>query len=220
MNHANEVKAKAMLLMATVDALSFRERLLILISTLVLAVGLWHSLLMQPLAKHATSTSAELIEIERRISVANRSLEEQILQIAGGSDVQRTRIASLRDRIDEINATLGEHASELISPSEMAQVLEGVLREQSKLTLVQISNTTPEFLSTSDDENAVTFYRHGLEIEFEGSYLACLEYLSAIELLQWKLYWQVLELDVIDYPQNRMRIEVSTLSLDQEWIGA
>jgi MSHA biogenesis protein MshJ len=86
--------------------------------------------------------------------------------------------------------------------------------------LVRIRNTTPEFLSASEDESDVTFYRHGLEIEVEGSYAACLEYLNAIESLPWRLYWQVLELDVIDYPRNRVRIEVSTLSLDEEWIGA
>lgn len=220
MNHGDEIKARITLLRSTVDALSVRERLLVLMTSVIVIVGLWHTLFMQPLANRATATRAELTELENRIAVANRSLEEQILQIAGGSDLQRTRIASLRDRIEEINATLGDHAAELIDPSEMAQVLEGVLREQSRLTLVQISNTTPEFLSSSDDESAVTFYRHGLEIEVEGSYFACLEYLSAIESLPWRLYWQVLELDVIDYPLNRVRIEVSTLSLDEEWIGA
>ena len=152
------------------------------------------------------------------------------MQLAGGGDEQRLRIASLRRRIDEINATLGNHASELIDPSEMAQVLEGVLKEQSRLTLVRIRNTTPEFLSADEDpsavnpsatdQGAVTFYRHGLEIEVEGTYAACLDYLNAIEALPWRLYWQVLELDVIDYPLNRIRIEVATLSLDEEWIGA
>ena len=220
MNNGEEVRAQLAQLVSTVDALSVRERILILMTMLVLVVGLWQALLMQPLSSRATETRAELSALEERVGVANRSLEEQILQIAGGNDTQRTRIASLRDRIAEINAILGDHAAELIDPSEMAQVLEGVLKEQSRLSLVQISNTAPELLSTSDDENAVTFYRHGLEIEVEGSYMACLEYLTAIEALPWRLYWQVLELDVIDYPLNRFRIEVSTLSLDEEWIGA
>ena len=162
----------------------------------------------------------ELIELENRIAAANHNLEEQILQLAGGGNEQRTRIASLRRRIDEINATLGNHAAELIDPAEMAQVLEGVLKEQSRLTLVRIRNTTPDSLSADENPDAVTFYRHGLEIEVEGSYAACIEYLNAIEALPWRLYWQVLELDVIDYPRNRIRIEVSTLSLDEEWIGA
>lgn len=220
MKHAEELKAQLALLASSVDALTLRERVLILITVLVVIGTLWQTLLLEPLAQQANERRTELAALEERIDVAHRGLEEQILQIAGGSDAQRTRIASLRDRIDEINAILGDHAAELIDPSEMAQVLEGVLKEQSRLSLVQISNTAPESLSASDDENSVTFYRHGLEIEVEGSYLACLEYLNAIEALPWRLYWQVLELDVLEYPRNRIRIEVSTLSLDKEWIGA
>ena len=203
-----------------IDALSVRERVLVLLTALVLIAAAWHTLLMQPLQQRAAQTRAELSALEQRIVAANQNLEEQILQLAGGGDEQRTRIASLRQRIDEINATLGNHAAELIDPSEMAQVLEGVLKEQSRLTLVRIRNTTPESLSADEDPDAVTFYRHGLEIEVEGSYAACVEYLDAIEALPWRLYWQVLELDVLEYPRNRIRLEVGTLSLDEEWIGA
>ncbi|MCP5091674.1 MAG: type II secretion system protein M [Gammaproteobacteria bacterium] len=220
MSQVDAFNARLKPLVAKVDALSFRERLLILVTALALIAALWHMLLMQPLQQRATETRAELTALEDRISAANRNLEDQILQLAGGDSQKRTRIASLRKRIDEINATLGNHAAELIDPSEMAQVLEGVLKEQSKLTLVRIRNTTPDSLVTNEDPDAVTFYRHGLEIEVEGSYADCLEYLAAIESLPWRLYWQVLELDVIQYPRNRIRIEVGTLSLDEEWIGA
>ncbi|MBT8102998.1 MAG: type II secretion system protein M [Gammaproteobacteria bacterium] len=217
----DRIKAAVSPYTAKIDALSLRERLLMLATALVLIAVLWHTLLMQPLEERARETRAELTALEERIAMANLSLEEQILQLAGGGDEHRTRIASLRKRIDEINATLGNHAAELIDPSEMAQVLEGVLKEQSRLTLVRIRNTTPDFLSAEEeDPSAVTFYRHGLEIEVEGTYAACLEYLNAIESLPWRLYWQVLELDVIEYPRNRIRIEVGTLSLDEEWIGA
>lgn len=216
----NDIIARLSPLLSRIDALSLRERLLVMITALVLFAALWQTLLMQPLANRANETRAELTALEERISSANRSLEEQILQLAGSGDVQRSRIASLSKRIDEINAALGDHAAELIDPAEMAQVLEGVLREQSRLTLVRIGNTTPESLTANGNESEVTFYRHGLEIEVEGSYAACVEYLSAIESLPWRLYWQILELDVIEYPLNRVRIEVSTLSLDEEWIGA
>lgn len=220
MRNMDEIKNRLLPHVAKIDALSMRERLLIFATALVLIAALWHTLLMQPLAQRAGQTRTQLTELEQRISSANQNLEDQIMQLASGGDEQRLRIASLRRRIDEINATLGNHAAELIDPSEMAQVLEGVLKEQSRLSLVRIRNTTPDPLSADEDPSAATFYRHGLEIEVEGSYAACLEYLSAIELLPWRLYWQVLELDVIDYPLNRIRIEVGTLSLDEEWIGA
>jgi MSHA biogenesis protein MshJ len=220
LKYADEILAKVAPAFSRIDALSLRERLLVMITALVLFAALWQTLLMQPLATRASETRAELTALEQRIAGANQSLEEQILQLADGGDMQRSRIASLSRRIEEINTALGDHAAELIDPSEMAEVLEGVLREQSRLTLVRIGNTQPEALAAGDEESAVTFYRHGLEIEVEGSYAACLEYLNAIESLPWRLYWQVLELDVIDYPLNRVRIEVSTLSLDEEWIGA
>lgn len=220
MKYVDEINASLAPILAKIDALSVRERLLVLITALVLIAALWHTLLMQPLEQRATETRAELAALEQRISAANQNLEDQILQLAGGGGEQRSRIASLRRRIDEINAALGDHAAELIDPAEMAQVLEGVLKEQSRLTLVRIRNTTPDSLSADEEPDAVTFYRHGLEIEVEGSYAACLEYLRAIEALPWRLYWQVLELDVIEYPRNRIRIEVGTLSLDEEWIGA
>lgn len=220
MKTIDDISASAAPLLQKLDAFTVRERVLVLLTALVLLAALWHTLLMQPLQQRAAQSRAELSELEQRIVTANQSLEEQILQLAGGGDDQRTRIDSLRRRIDEINATLGNHAAELIDPAEMAQVLEGVLKEQSRLTLVRIRNTTPDSLPTTEDPDAVTFYRHGLEIEVEGSYAACVEYLNAIEALPWRLYWQVLELDVIDYPRNRIRIEVGTLSLDQEWIGA
>ena len=220
MKYLHDIQAAAGPLLRKIDAFSLRERILVLFTALVLIGALWHTLLMQPLQQRATQTRSELGALEQRIVAANQNLEEQILQLAGGGAEQRTRVASLQRRIEEINAILGDHAAELIDPAEMAEVLQGVLQKQSRLTLVRIRNTKPESLAADDDPAAVTFYRHGLEIEVEGSYAALVDYLRAIEALPWRLYWQLLELDVVDYPRNRIRIAVGTLSLDKEWIGA
>ena len=206
--------------LAKIDALSIRERALLIATAAVLIIAAWQVLLMDPIAQRAQQSEAELNGLKDRISAAHQNVQEQILQIAGESGSERKRIASLQRRIDEINVTLGNYAAELVDPAEMAQVLEGILREQSQLTLVQIRNTSPELLTSDDELNPTTFYRHGLEIEVEGSYAACLAYLKQVEALPWRLYWQLLEIDVIDYPKNRIRLEVSTLSLDEEWIGA
>lgn len=214
------INAKLSPLLAKVDALSLRERALVMTTAVVVIVATWQMALMDPIAQRAERSQTELAGLKDRITSAHASVQEQILQIAGESGAERSRIASLQRRIDEINVALGNYAAELVDPAEMAQVLEGVLREQSQLELIQIRNTTPELLSSDDELNPTTFYRHGLEIEVEGSYAACLDYLAEIEALPWRLYWQLLEIEVIDYPRNRIRLEVSTLSLDEEWIGA
>lgn len=214
------LKARTAPLLDRIDALSLRERALVGITVFVVIVAIWQLTLMEPIAQRAVQSRAELDALKERISSTHQSVQEQILQIAGDGSEERQRIASIERRIDEINAALGNYAAELVDPAEMAQMLEGVLRQQSKLTLVSIRNIGPEPLTSDDELNPTTFYRHGLEIEVEGSYAACLDYLSEIESLPWRLYWQLLEIEVIDYPRNRIRLEVSTLSLDEEWIGA
>ena len=60
---------------------------------------------------------------------------------------------------------------------------------------------------------------HPVEIVVEGSYLDVLAYLKALEALEWRFHWKVLDLETQQYPVNRVRIELSTLSMDKDWIG-
>ncbi|MBT8109058.1 MAG: type II secretion system protein M [Gammaproteobacteria bacterium] len=203
-----------------VDHMSTRERVLVFATTILLLASVWYLLLMQPLVKEAGQKRTEIATIQSRIATSSRAFEDQVLQMTGSGTEYESRFARVQRRLDEVNERLDDYASELIDPAEMARVLEGMLKEKSGLQLVRIRNLVPEALSASADSRTATFYKHGLEIEFEGSYFACLEYLHAIETLPWRFYWQILDLEVIEYPTNRVRVEVSTLSLDKEWIGA
>jgi MSHA biogenesis protein MshJ len=58
-----------------------------------------------------------------------------------------------------------------------------------------------------------------VELIVEGNYLDVLAYLHALEALPYRFYWRVLELKSTEYPVNRVRIELGTLSMDREWIG-
>lgn len=220
MEQVAAIRQQLQAVLSKVDALSRRERLLVMITMLVVIAGLWHVVLMEPLGHRADASRIELDALKQRIESANRNLEEQILQLAGAGDEDRARIATMQQRIDAINTELGNYAAELIDPAEMARVLEELLKEQTSLSLVRIRNKAPDLMSGSDEGDATRFYRHVLEIEVEGTYASCLDYLTAVEDLPWRLYWQLLDLEVVEYPTNRIRIEVSTLSLDEEWIGA
>ena len=202
------------------DALSLRERLLVFAVAVMLLGSIWYLSVMQPLTQRATQSRTEIESLQARVKLVNQNFEDQALQISGSGAEYQERFAQIQSRIDDLKEKLEDYSAELINPAEMARVMEGVLKNQSKLQLVRIRNLSPEALSASADGRTATFYKHGLEIEFEGSYLACLDYLEDIEALPWRFYWQVLELRVLEYPKNRIRLEVSTLSLDEEWIGA
>lgn len=220
MSTLDELKAQVRPLLARIDALSRRERLLVMVTMLTVIAGVWQVLVMEPLGHRADASRIELESLRERTDKANENLQKQILQLAGAGSDERVQAALINQRIDEINRELEDYASELIDPSEMAIVIEEVLREQTSLSLISIRNTKPELLAEKGEGTATRLYRHGLEIELEGSYADCLRYLAEIEELPWRLYWQLLDIEASDYPVNRVRLEVSTLSLDEEWIGA
>ena len=207
-------------LLATVDNLSLRERLLVFVTGLMLLGSAWYLGLMTPLNPTADRNRSEIASLQDRIELYNQNVEVQALQISSTGTGDREKLARIQGRLDEINERMGGYVAELIDPAQMSRVLQGLLKKQSKLRLIRVRNLSPEALSASADALTTTFYRHGLEIEFEGSYLACLEYLEEIEDLPWRFYWQLLDIEVLEYPRNRIRLEVSTLSPDVEWIGA
>lgn len=208
------LKLKSML-----DKMNMRERLLV-VGTAMLVIGtIWYVGLMEPLIKDIKQQRTEIKAVQKRTEDVNQNLEVQALQASSGAIGFREQYTLVQRRLDELKEQLGSYTAELIGPGEMARVLQGILQEQDNLRLVQIRNVTPEQL-TAHDGGKTIFYKHGLELEFEGSFFACLEYLEQVENLPWRFYWQVLELEVLEYPRNRIRLEVSTLSPFEEWIGA
>jgi MSHA biogenesis protein MshJ len=207
-------KLKAML-----EKMNMRERLLVVGTGLLVIGTLWYVGLMEPLLKDIKRERAEIETVRQRTESINQNLEVQAAQASSGAIGFREQYTLVQRRLEELKEQLGDYTAELIGPGEMARVLQGMLREQDNLRLIQIRNLTPEQLSAQDGAKTI-FYKHGLELEFEGGYFACLEYLEQIEALPWRFYWQVLELEVLEYPRNRIRLEISTLSPYEEWIGA
>ena len=220
MTQVSQLLTKLKPLQAIVDNLSLKERLLVFVTGLMLLGSVWYLGLMQPLDQQATRNRSEIKSLRERIEMYNQNLEVEVLQISSAGTGDRENLARIQGRLDEINERLGGYVAELIDPAQMSRVLQDLLKEQSTLRLIRVRNLSPEALSASADALNTTFYRHGLEIDFEGSYLACLEYLEEIEDLPWRFYWQLLDIEVLEYPRNRIRLEVSTLSPDVEWIGA
>ncbi len=220
MTQVSQLLTKLKPLQATVDNLSLKERLLVFVTVLMLLGSAWYLGLMQPLDQQTTRNRSEIKSLRERIEMYNQNLEVEVLQISSAGTGDRENLARIQGRLDEINERLGGYVAEMIDPAQMSRVLQDLLKEQSTLRLIRVRNLSPEALSASADGLNTTFYRHRLEIDFEGSYLACLEYLEEIEDLPWRFYWQLLDIEVLEYPRNRIRLEVSTLSPEVEWIGA
>ena len=85
MSFVDKAKIKAEDIEKKVDALSLRERLLIGVTTMTLVAAIWYVQFFEPLEKQAAQRKTELAALQDRARVANEQVEQQMLELAGGS---------------------------------------------------------------------------------------------------------------------------------------
>jgi MSHA biogenesis protein MshJ len=222
-------------LTARFDAMSIRERVLVAGALLAALLMMWMLAVLDPIAGKQRALNAEKSSLEEQISAAKLGIES-----ANANDPTVLALAKEKKQqttLDDINSQLASTSAGLIPPERMVQVIHDVLSRQHGVSLVSLHNKTVTSLVQSTasapttntqpdgtqigivEDTASGPFVHPVEIVVEGSYLDVLAYLQALENLDWRFYWKVLDLETKRYPVNRVRIELSTLSMDTDWIG-
>jgi MSHA biogenesis protein MshJ len=217
----------------SIDRLSLRERLFLFAAGLFIVGGLWEALLAAPLAARERQANEKVAALQERLLKLDASVETAATGMSEGVPGQLDQLRALRERVTAGEEEMRIFTTDLVDPAEMRLVLEELLRRQTGLVLVSainkparpvIEELEPESDSaaTEDEESrsdAPRLYRHSLVLTLRGSYLDCLDYLRAVERLPWHIYWSRLQFAIDDYPTNDIVLELTTLSLDEEWIG-
>ena len=221
-------------LTARFDAMSIRERVLVAGALLAALLMMWMLAVLDPISAKERALNAEKSSLEEQIAAAKLGIES-----ANANDPTVLALAKEKKQqatLDEINAQLASTSAGLIPPEHMVQVIQDVLSRQRGVSLVSLhnksvtslvqsaapaptTNTQPDGMQGTVEETMSGPFVHPVEIVVEGSYLDVLAYLQALESLDWRFYWKVLDLETKNYPTNRVRIELSTLSMDKDWIG-
>lgn len=201
-----------------IDAMSLRERALVFVCAIGMLLIGWYQFAMVPLVQSERKTLASINLARDRISDADQAVRTQARALGvDGPWTVETQLDEVRRRAEDIDALITARAAEIVDPATMAQVLEDVLSRQQALRLIRARNLEAQQLPDTGEETPL--YRHTLELELEGTYLAVLAYLEALEALPWRIYWQTIEIDTLEYPKNKVTISVSTISFDRDWIG-
>ena len=212
-------------------ALSLRERVLVSLSLLVAIVVIWYMLLIAPMLAGSNAAQTQRATIEKSLRTLQQ--QQQALILKQQQDPLRElkdRVAQLNQHIVQVDAQLKSKLHGLIAPQQMAKLLESVLQQHHDLKLLKLQSlpavplvTTTRSADKDQKDKPVRktaeVFRHGLQLEFEGSYLATLAYLKSLQALPWEFYWDEVQLQVDKYPQAKVTIVVHTLSMTEGWIG-
>ena len=207
------------------DALNERERLAVMLLSVVAIIIIFIELLISPLNQKYEVIDKQITGLQSQ----TKQLESQITLLRSKKNIDpdfqgKQKIKLLKEQISNIDVRLKEKMHGLIEPKQMAKVLEVVLAQNTDLKLQRVQSLGAKPLSSlkardGEEAESLGIYQHGMQIEFKGSYLSTLKYLKALDELPWNFYWDVLELNVNKYPVSTIVITVHTLSFHEGWIG-
>jgi MSHA biogenesis protein MshJ len=199
------------------EALTLRERAIVIFAVVGMLIAAWDTLLMEPLRQSRIALEGELA------AATAFGATNQNVDMSDPRQVSTMRAGELQTQVQNIDLQLKNTASGFVASNRMIEVLHDMLDRQGKLALVSIRNLPVTGLIPAAEDAAASEmqapYVHSIEIVIDGEYADILDYLSALEALPWKFRWTSLDLSTSGYPRNRVRIELSTLSLDSTWLG-
>lgn len=207
------------------DALNERERISIILLSVVAIVVIFIELFISPLNQKIDIVDNQVSGLQIQIQQLNTQIVMLNTQKTRDPDFQeKQKLKLIDEQISNLNDRLKEKMQGLIEPAQMAKVLEVVLTQNTDLKLQRVQSLGAMPLSSSklgdgEAKEELGVFRHGLQIEFKGSYLSTLKYLKALDELPWNFYWDVLDLKVDKYPVSTIVITVHTLSFHEGWIG-
>lgn len=203
---------------AKIDAMSIRERALVAATVFAAIWALWDALMLQPLSALEDVRREQLASTSAQVAQLNQSIQDLAASSRGDADTEaRRRLAELRTRAIELDAELRTVTRELVPPTDMPALLESVLERTGRLRLLGMEALPAQPVLAEGEETG--YYRHGLAVNVSGSYLDALQYLRALESLQWRFFWESVELEVVDHPTSRIRIIVYTLGQRRGVLG-
>ena len=206
------------------DALSIRERALLAATTLSVVWALW-VFVVEPFSNDRLA--AETRRAASLTSQLNQASQEQNTLQRTGADEQlaalQQQIQGLRQQLQEEQAKLDSMLQGFVSPAQTAAVVEGLVAERPGLALLSVQTYPAQAVAlpgANTADQGRTIYRHPITITVKGDYRAVVGYVRALEQARWQLAWRGLHYVVEQHPDAVVRIELETLSQQQEWLGA
>ena len=215
------------------DALSLKERALLVTSGLLVILFVWNQWFLDPLEARRKSLLVERDGLSEELARfdALTSAWSAAAEVDPDAD-RKQRIAELSGELQALSAAIEQRAGRMVSPAQVPEALRRVLAGREDVDFESLEGlATRQIVADAGDpaeapatvpavaQASYAAYRHGFRIRFRGSYRAITAYVKDLEQLPYGFFWDELNLDASEFPQLRGSLVVYTVSLDRGWIG-
>ena len=211
--------------------LSLRERGIITAVSVVLILFIWSQIVFLPFEKQQKLHKLKIAGLGQDIVTKSDRLSELTRLLENDPNAPlRAKQKSLKLEMAELTTEIEGRLSNLVAPEKMADLMRNVLADYKGLRLLSAKNLPVEPLqiqsmttqakpeNNEQAEQQTVLFAHGFEMVLSGEYFQTLNFLQHLEAMNG-FYWQALDYKVGQYPKAEITIQISTLSLEEGWIG-
>lgn len=209
-------------------ALSLRERAILMAVACVVVLFIWAQVYFLNFEKELKNTNFEITQLKQQGWEQTDELASLMTRLADDPNAELLKEHSrLQAKLDELKEVIELRLSDMIAPELMVDVMRKVLSDYKGLRLISAKNLPVEPLKldakkqTKDQpkpEQESVLFSHRFEMVLSGDYFQTLSFLQSLESMKG-FYWNLLKYEVNDYPTGKITLQLSTLSLEEEWIG-
>ncbi|HCH0949304.1 TPA: type II secretion system protein M [Vibrio parahaemolyticus] len=201
--------------------MSAREKMLVALCGFVTVVTLLFTLVLEPKLNQISNNERQLSNLKQ----SNQKTEIDILRVKAqlkkdpNADID-LEISNLLTESQHLSMQLSQIIEHLVTPSQMAGVLESVLEQQSGIHLVSLQTLPSEPITEDKEASQYSgYYVHPVRMELTGDYFSIANYLNKLESLPASYFWRSFSYKVEEYPEAKLVLEVYTLGSREEFIG-
>lgn len=195
-------------LAARIDEMNLRQRGM-LFATLSLAVIVFaHVVFIEPVLVKQKQLIDRVNRDQSQLSAVRSQIESVVKeQAAGRKDPELAAVLELEARIAAVEKALAERKQGFVAPTRLPALLRSLLGPGQSLRMESL-----RVVPGAQIEGSSGLYRHGVELTLKGGYFDLLQYLAQLERLPARFIWGRTELQVEQYPEVRLTVNVWTLS--------
>lgn len=205
-----------------------RERLLIFGAVVAAVYLIWDTFFILPAQKEMDKLRSQLEKNQHAVTKAEA--EVQVLSRLSGKGPSAQingEMNSLQQSLNKLDEDIAELSTALMPAKQLPIMIHDVLKTNPRLALVNLETRPVEpILLASDqdtgnadeqdevpmDTDTIVLYRHGVDLTFKAKYSEAVDYLQALENIQWQFYWDDLSYHVTNHPFAEVTLSVFTLS--------
>ena len=227
-------------LLARYEALSQRERLLVLLTLVAAIYVIFSFLVFGNLDATQKDREKKLSQIQQQENTLEAELQVYNNLISSDPDkAKKQQIKVFRQQMRSLDESLSQLSVGLIPAEELPKLLQSVLEESKGLKLHSIKTLPVSELSLQGEviesvaqegefeveqpeaqkRETAGVFKHAVVMELTGGYFDIHQYVEALEDLPWRLYWDGLDYSVTRYPNARVILQVYTLSTEMGAFG-